>query len=292
MYEPEISAFRHPDIRVLIDAQLVLRAVGIDSRVDQTEHGFALYVAEHDFGAAREHLALYAAENDRPPPRPVRRDPPLPWLGAVIYCLAPLWFVFIAAERHLGGADWYRAGRVDGAAIFAGDAWRLTSALTLHADLGHLLVNLGSAAVVVAVAARLLGSGVTALSLLAAGTLGNAINLAFQGTGHLSVGASTAIFAGVGLVGVVETLRHGLSQRDWATRIGPLVLAVIVLTFFGTGSERTDVGAHWWGFVSGALVGIGVGRIGYAALSRALLQRATGLAALAVLVITWWCAFA
>ncbi|MEL7536139.1 MAG: rhomboid family intramembrane serine protease [Pseudomonadota bacterium] len=288
----EVSAFRHPDIRVCMEVQLVLKAVDIDSGIERTEHGFAIYVRESDFAEAREQIALYAAENSAAPPP--RRQPrtPLPWRLAVIACLAPLWLMALIAEQHVGGFDWYRAGRVDGIRIFEGEWWRLATALTLHADLGHLLANLASAAVVVTVAARQMGGGVTALALLAAGFAGNAVNLVFQGPTHLSVGASTAIFAGVGLAGVVETVRYGWTRLDWATRIGPLVLAVVVLTYFGTGGERTDTGAHWWGFVCGALVGLAIGRVPFAQLARVPIQTGAGTLALALLALAWVIALA
>ena len=230
--EIEISAFRHPDIRACVEAQLVLRSVGIDSRIEPTDQGFAVYVREADFALAREQIALYIAENP-PPPAPTRRSfGARPWQFAVAAVIAVLWGMALVAEQHIGGIDWYRAGRIDGAAVFAGEAWRLATALTLHADFGHLLANIASAILVVAIAARQLGGGVALLALAVSGTLGNAINLLVQGPQHLAVGASTAIFAGVGLAGVIETVRYGLAQRNWARQIGPLVLAVVVLTFF------------------------------------------------------------
>ncbi|MEM1263149.1 MAG: rhomboid family intramembrane serine protease [Pseudomonadota bacterium] len=281
-----VSAFRHADIRICVDAQLVLRAVGIDSYIEPTEHGYALFVASPDFAAAREQLSLYAKENANPPPPAPPPLPTFPWVRAVVAYGALIVAFVMIAERHVGGLDWYRAGRIDGAAVLAGQWWRLITALTLHADLSHLLANVVSGAVAVALTARLVGGGVAAVALLLSGTLGNAVNVLFQGPNHLAVGASTAIFAAVGLVGAIETRRHGLVSSNWAKRIGPLVFAVVLLTFFGTGSERTDVGAHWWGFVAGLVVGLGLGRIPVGSLT-VQRQRRCAIAAGAVLVIAW-----
>ncbi|MEM8983489.1 MAG: rhomboid family intramembrane serine protease [Pseudomonadota bacterium] len=281
-----VSAFRHADVRVCIDAQLVLRAVDIDSHIEPTEHGFALYVGADDFAKAREQLTLYAAENAHPPPPPPQPLPALPWLRAVAAYIAAITVFVVIAENHVGNVDWYRAGRVDGAGVLIGEWWRLITALTLHADLNHWLANTVSGAVAIALAARLVGGGIALGVLVVCGAVGNTVNVLFQGPNHLAVGASTAIFAAVGLVGAIETQRHGLGGGNWAKRIGPLVLAVVLLTFFGTGSERTDVGAHWWGFAAGLIGGALLGRLPLAALTPQRQRIGYGLAAI-LIALAW-----
>ncbi len=291
MGEVHISAFRSSDIRACVDAQLVLRAVGIASGVQEDENGgFAVFVDEADFAIAREHLALYAEENRRPvkpTPIPVPKEP---WLASVVAYAAVLWLVAGAAEQTLFSADWYRLGRIDGARVLAGDWWRLATALTLHADFSHLAANILTGALVIGVTARQVGSGAAAAALLTAATLGNAINVFVQGAAHLSVGASTLVFASVGLVGAVETVRRGLAAEGWATRIGPMVLAVVLLTWFGSGAERTDVGAHWWGFVAGAVAGVVVGKLSHARLTQPKTKIALTSSAAGFLILAWWLA--
>jgi MYXO-CTERM domain-containing protein len=107
-----------------------------------------------------------------------------------------------------------------------------------------------------------------------------------QPAAHSSVGASTAVFATLGLLAAYAWRRRRDEGDRWAYRWAPLVAGVILLGFTGAGGERTDVLAHLTGFAAGLLAGVA-----HAALrvprGRAV-QATSGIAALAVLALAWW----
>ncbi len=87
--------------------------------------------------------------------------------------------------------------------------------------------------------------------------------------------------------------RYQLPQR-WARRWGPLVAGVILLGWTGAGEEgaQIDVIAHLAGFAVGAVLGATVALPGVKALVARVPQWLSGAAALASVLVAWWCALA
>jgi rhomboid protease GluP len=96
------------------------------------------------------------------------------------------------------------------------------------------------------------------LLILVASILGNAaVVAASYPAPYTSVGASTAIFAGVGLLSgrsirVAWRSRH---PHRWRAMFAPFAAGATVLALYGAGGQRVDVGAH----LSGFLAGLGLG---------------------------------
>ncbi|HRP86493.1 MAG TPA: rhomboid family intramembrane serine protease, partial [Gammaproteobacteria bacterium] len=109
---------------------------------------------------------------------------------------------------------------------------------------------------------------------------------------HRSVGASTAVFAALGLLGSLGWAGRRHSVQGWIYRFGPIVAAVALLAYTGAGGERTDVGAHIWGFAAGLGAGWLAAFIPRAVLQRAVVQAFAGLAAVGALVAAWLLALA
>ena len=138
-------------------------------------------------------------------------------------------------------------------------------------------------------AAQALGGGVAWCGIVLAGALGNLLNALVQPAYHSSLGASTAVFAALGIL-VAHALRYrhavaagsGLIRR-WS----PLVGGVALLAYTGTGGERTDVVAHLTGFLAGLALGWVCSRLPYERLGSRSVQRATGVIALGLLVLGW-----
>jgi rhomboid protease GluP len=74
---------------------------------------------------------------------------------------------------------------------------------------------------------------------------------------YRSLGASTAIFAGLGLLTgrAVRVLRWTHRPRRWRPVFGPLAAGLTLLGLFGAGGLHTDVGAHLAGFAAGLILG-------------------------------------
>ncbi|HVO31790.1 MAG TPA: rhomboid family intramembrane serine protease [bacterium] len=240
-----------------------LRLEGLDAEVVPQRDGFAVMVEFEASERAAIVLADLDAEDPDAPPRddeeeaPLRppRPAPLPgwgrsWAGAVLA------WALLAAYGILGAADpgarWTERGENDPTRL-AAEPWRAITALTLHADLGHVVANAGAIFVFVTLAAWRLGPGVTVAVVLASGALGNILAGALYGSGVVSLGASTAVFGALGLLAA-------LSLTDPARRRGVWVVLAASGALFGIlgTSPGTDVLAHFMGFLAGLAVGIPV----------------------------------
>ena len=162
----------------------------------------------------------------------------------------------------------------------------MLTALTLHADAAHLVGNMVFGSVFGLFAARLLGSGVAWLAIVVTGACGNLLNTLLLESTHRSIGASTAVFAALGLVAAYVWRAKLMSQERWSYRLGPIVGGLALLMYTGTGDDNTDVGAHLMGFVSGFVGGVLLARLSATRLSSTL-QWTSGVAAVALLALAW-----
>lgn len=272
---------------------LVLQSQGIRSETVVTDGRYQLVVAEDDVAVAREELATYQRENTgwKHHQPAIKFDYQAAWpglLGFVVLMLFAGW----AAGESVGGFNWFFTGKVDAALVRSGEWWRTITALTLHADIAHLAGNLFFGTVFGFFASQFFGPGVAWLSILVSGAIGNLLNSYLQSSSHTSVGASTAIFGALGLVAAFSWRRKLYPQDRWAYRIGPVVGGIALLAFTGTGGERTDVGAHLAGFVSGFLIGIFFATWPHLINRRGLNQWIAGTVALAIVAVSWWLAAA
>jgi MYXO-CTERM domain-containing protein len=250
----------------------VLHAVGIPSQVVWLGRAWALLVPASEHTAALAQLERYEHEN---PPRR-RPTPPEPlhggaWVGALLYAAVMLGVGYLAGALALG-ADWLEAGALRAGPTRGGEFWRAITALTLHLDVGHLLANLG-------------GPGVAWATVLAAAAAANLLNAFIQPATHSSVGASTAVFATLGLLAAYAWRRRRDQGDRWAYRWAPLIAGVILLGFTGAGGERTDVLAHLTGFAMGLLAG--VAHASWRIPRGAVAQVVAGVLAIAVIARAW-----
>lgn len=144
--------------------------------------------------------------------------------------------------------------------MLGGEWWRAVTALCLHASSVHLLGNLAFGTVFLLLLAQLTGAGVAALSMIVAGTVGNVLSALVQTPQHTSIGASTAIFASLGIiVALRQSTRQGQAVsklRNWTPVGGGLAL----LAFLGFSGENTDILAHVMGFGAGLVAGFVLSR--------------------------------
>lgn len=267
----------------------MLHAVGIGSQVVPNGELWSVVVLPETAAAAVSHLRGYDREN--PPKRRVLARPeqmhPHAWLGPATYVFVMLLVAWLAGHRTFGD-NWLAAGALDTRAFRAGELWRAVTALTLHFDVAHLLSNLGFGAFFGWLASQLLGPGVAFGGAVAAATIANALNGSIQPASHVSAGASTMVFAMLGLLAAYAWRRRADSGERWAYRWAPLIAGVFLLGFTGVGGENTDVLAHLTGFVTGAWTGWWCGRLSQIPKPRT--QWLTGLGALAGVAGAWWAA--
>jgi rhomboid protease GluP len=266
---------------------LVLTARGVPFQRQVTLAGWELWVPLPFVPTAAAELTLYRHENARQ-----SGVQPLVEVGAgrpgVLCYAAVLLTVFFALHMDLFGLDWLRAGRVDAGALLGGEWWRAITALTLHLELAHLGGNLAFGAFFGYFIGRYFGTGVGWLAVLLAASLGNVVNSWLQLPAHRSIGASTAVFAALGLL-VAYTWRRGfLRDTPWRARIAPIVAGLGLLAFTGTAGENTDLGAHLFGFAAGVVLGVVVAHLVPTAwLKNVRVQLACGALAALLLATAW-----
>jgi rhomboid protease GluP len=264
---------------------LVLEARGVEHETVEAESAWILSVPAGLRHRAYEELSRYSVERD------VRRSVPevvQPHSGAAIgvflYVLILLLTAYCAGNATFG-ADWLSLGSLDAAA--RGEWWRAVTALTLHLDQEHLLGNVLFGAVAGIAASRLLGPGIAWASILGAAVLANYAEILMTPVTHRAVGASTAVFAALGLLsGMAWRQRLTLRERLWY-RWAPLIAGICLLTLLGAGSAHVDVLGHALGFLFGLGVGWVYVRSGVSNNRNPRVQVIAGLGAVLVVCAAW-----
>jgi membrane associated rhomboid family serine protease len=244
------------------DRALVLTSLQIPHQLIDDSSSCALIVPAQFSAQASSELQLYDEENPPIQPKPVRKvehQNAVPGLVGYVFVVC---MVAGMAGYSFFQSNWFVAGRVDGELIRNGEIWRLFTALTLHSGVRHLLGNIVFGVFFGLFAGRLLGSGIAWLAIVLAAASGNALNTLFLDISHRSIGASTAVFAALGLVAGYVWFGKLMSQERWSTRYGPIVGGLALLMYTGTGTENTDIGAHLLGFVCGFGAGLILIRLG------------------------------
>jgi rhomboid protease GluP len=269
---------------------LVLEAKGVPYERVESDGAWLLVVAPPLAQAAADELTRYAAE------RAVRREAPAPFvpfagsaMGAAVYAFV-LILVAYCAGIELFGVDWLGAGALESKAGAAGEWWRAVTALTLHLDQEHLLGNLLFGMGIGVLAGRMFGPGFAWLGILLSGAAANIVDMLVSPSGHRAAGASTAVFAALGLLaGFGWGGRRNLRDRRFY-RWAPLFAGVCLLALLGAGTEHVDVLGHLLGFMTGTAVGWIFARAGLPRSRSAAFQLTTGAIAAALLGGAWFLA--
>lgn len=240
--------------RQTMDWGLVLLSQGIAATIDDGAEGggWGLWVTEDEHAAALRAIRLYQWEN-----RHWRWRQPLPWRGFHFDWKVVLWTGLLAVIHFIdfssNGAV-QAAGRMDSAAVRAGEWWRIFTAILLHADIAHLVSNLSLGVVLLGLAMGRYGSGAGMLAAYLAGAAGNLAGLLIYPEPHYGVGASGMVMGGLGLLAIqsVALLRRGAPGRKYVLR--GILAGLLLFTLYGL-SPGTDVVAHLGGFVTGVVLG-------------------------------------
>jgi membrane associated rhomboid family serine protease len=236
---------------------LALSSQGIGSRLTRTPEGWVVVVAEADVDRATRVLDAYDCENaEMPEPRAPPEEYGPTAVGLAMAGLLAAFF-FVTGPRDPTAA-WFEKGSASAELILRGEVWRTVTALTLHADVPHVLANAAFLAIFATAVCVALGPGLGCGLLLLAGAIGNALNALVHGSGHSSVGASTAVFGAIGILGGLRFAR-GRAHRPARRRVWlPLAAALALLAMLGMG-ERSDTAAHLLGLLAGLALGWATG---------------------------------
>lgn len=250
-----------PTDRKAHEAGLAILAAGGHYWVYPFEGKFALVVVSSDAGRLKDEVRIYTSRNRFWPPvsasLPEKEISPLP-----TYLFAGMLIAVFLLQGSYPSLD--DLGMNSSSSFWRdGEWWRPGTAITLHADLGHLVGNLFGIILFGYFASRYLGNGLAWLSILLTAVLSNFTNLLIHlDSIFLSLGASTAVFAALGLVTgfpIGSYLRTGnqITRRQW---IIPLAGGLMLLAWFGSGTFPTDVAGHFWSFLYGLLLAVALAR--------------------------------
>lgn len=254
--DPDFFIVRTTTAKQFKEVELLLlsRAIPFTVRNDYWEKLF--YIPQQSEAKAIAELKSYLEENKNWPP--VERELSSKGFGfsplhvLVVLCLAYFhWHVTRFGFRP----DWLDNGKFIATNVISGEWWRLITALTLHVDDAHLLSNMAGLMVFVSGVGYFVGPGFSWLAVLASAALGNLANALFSQTIQPSIGASTAVFAAVGLVSLFG-IRSYLHQKQFKVKtFAPFMAGFGLFAMLGT-NPQTDVSAHLFGFLSGAICGV------------------------------------
>ncbi len=237
-----------------IELLFLSRSIPFTVQVDFLEKKFFIPLNYEDF--AKNEIRKFQQENSNWPPLSYIKKQlhfGFSYLHlAVVLCLA----FFHWRTTHISSYfNWLEYGRFSADRVLAGDWWRTITALTLHVDDPHLLSNFFGLLLFVSGVSRFSGVGISWLLVLLSGAFGNYLNALFYQTAHNSIGASTAVFAAVGIMGAFGMKQYYQEKQFNFRYFVPLIGALGLYAMLGT-SPQTDVLAHFFGFLSG--VGLGL----------------------------------
>lgn len=237
------------------DLVTILSAAGIPCDMESTITGWAVRVKDADIPRAMETVEDYFDENRDASQKESGLPPKYP------RTFSALWGIFLLIALYAAVAasgDRQTIIRDYGASarhIINGEYYRTMTALLLHGDISHLAGNIVGIAVFGTAVCSILGWGVGWLMILLTGIMGNLLNAYLYEAGHLSIGASTAVFGSIGLLSAHQFVTKFRIQRQqfkaWIYLGGGLAL----LGFLGSG-KYTDIMAHFFGFSAGIILGI------------------------------------
>lgn len=280
--------YRSPWRERCAEYALVLRAVGIPCEIRPAAEGFELLVRSRDAARASEEIVLYRRENPHPSDRPAAGHRTLDGLNCACLYGATILTADLLRRNQVFAPDWLEPGKAQAGLILEGEWWRTVTALTLHADSVHLAGNLVFGLLFAFLAGQRLGWGLALSAMVLAGALGNGLNALIQPAAHSSVGASTAVFAALGLVTAAAWRGWDRLFHRWVPIGGGLAL----LAFLGMEGERTDILAHVAGLLAGGLAGLLLVKPSGRPASLARHQPVLALPGLALILASWWLALA
>ena len=265
--------------------RLVLSSSGISYRSKKGKHGWSISVNDTEYEKALNTIEQYLKENQdfHPTDEPLRHEYHKTFTG--------LWVSAILLAFHVAitiGNDSEVFVRTYGSSAFHilhGELYRSVTSLMIHASVVHLAGNMLGIAIFGTAVCTITGWGVGWFMILATGVLGNLMNAVLYKTGHISIGASTAVFGAVGILAAHQFFKKfrlpGQRMRAWL----PLGAGLALLSILGSG-EHTDLAAHLFGFMAGLILGAFYGVLVKQPAAKTY-QICFLLIAIIVLVISW-----
>jgi membrane associated rhomboid family serine protease len=234
--------------------RLVLSSAGIFFRLKQEEHGWCLSVKDSDVENAAKEIKQYLAENQKfTASSKMYRD-------SEQRSFAGLWVSIVLLVCHVAVAVTHSREVLvhsygsSASHILRGQLYRSVTALMLHADAMHILANTVGMAVFGTAVCMVMGWGAGVMGILITGAIGNLLNALLYGYGHISIGASTAIFGSIGILSGYQFFNKIRQPDQKLKAFLPISGGFALLAILGSGAH-SDVMAHLFGFLAGLVLG-------------------------------------
>ncbi len=267
-----------------MDWSVALLSQGIESTPLHEPAGWQLLVAQEHYVHARTILEIYQRENRRWLWRPSPRSPALLFHWGALGWGALI--LFIDAWSRSAGPAIRDAGLMSGTAVFEGEWWRLFTAITLHADLAHLMANLTTGVILLGLAMARWSAGTALLAAWCAGALGNLAGLILHPANYHGLGASGMVMGALGLLATASWQDRHVDHTAPGLVVRGLFGAILLFVLIGV-NPSSDVIAHLGGFMGGVVLGALFGLLPRRALGHPLASLLAGALAAATLVGTW-----
>jgi membrane associated rhomboid family serine protease len=305
--QPGVLVRETRDFTQAQDWSTVLAAAGVSHELRTVDGAFRISVAFGDLDTAANALEGYDKEareerEEQAARVPDEPEPPRSTLGLWATLLLLSFYLVAGPWEARPAPPWFTVGTASADAILHGQWWRAVTALTLHANLLHLVGNVVATLLFMSAVGRALGPGLGALTIVASSAVANLLTAAVHRTRYLSVGASTATFAALGILAGIAAWRRWrvLPQRRRAWL--PIAAGLGLFAMLGVGessdslfaklggTEPIDVFAHLFGLAVGCVVGVVTARL-FPRRPGQLVQAVLVAATLTLISGSWWLAF-
>ena len=233
---------------------LVLSSSGIRHHVKKGESGWEVWVQDEDYHRAWKSIEAYLEENREFSSAEDPLSPQYPWGFSAIWVCAILLACHVVVTTGNQSEAIVKSCGSSASQILRGELYRTVTSLMIHASPLHLLGNLFGIGLFGTALCSITGAGVGWLMILTTGMVGNLVNALLYRTGHVSIGASTAVFGAIGILAAYQFIRKfrlpGWRAKAWV----PLAGGVALLGILGSG-HHVDLTAHLAGFMTGIALG-------------------------------------
>jgi rhomboid protease GluP len=234
--------------------RLVLSSTGISHHVRKRGYGWEIGVKDTDYEKAVIAIENYLKEN----PEVQKTEDPLYYKYQRTYTgiwVSILLIAFYVAMTISDKSDMFVKTYGSSAFyILHGELYRSVTSLMLHAGPLHLMGNIAGIAIFGTAVCTIMGWGMGWLMILVTGMVGNLTNALLYRSGHISVGASTAIFGAIGILSAYQFFKKFNRSGQKMKAFLPLACGLALLGILGSGAH-SDVMAHLFGFLAGILLG-------------------------------------
>jgi len=236
---------------------LVLSSSRVPYRITKSRKRWDVWVAASHYERALTSMELYFKENRDTYPEFAENNigirPDTIISGIII--VAVLLLCYALVQNSGDGKEIINRFGASAVKILDGQYFRSVTALMLHQDEVHLAGNMLGLFIFGTAVCSVTGWGVGWLLVLISGITGNLFNAFMYESGHVSIGASTAVFGAIGILAGYQGFKYRNRPGKIRKVFVPLACGLALLGLLGSGGINVDIMAHLFGFVFGILIG-------------------------------------